>query len=387
MADETVEFEDIPPAKNTRLIGHAGAAAALQEAANSGKLAHGWMFCGPKGIGKATLAHRFARYLLCGGKSGPTENGGAANAPGLFGDALPQTDPAPCAGGTAPLYVPDDDPAFHRITAGAHADLTTIERRVDPKTGKRANHIAVDDVREIQSFLHHTAGEGGWRVVIVDSACEMNRNAANALLKALEEPPVRTLMLLVCHNPGGILPTIRSRCRKMVLRPPSLADVGAYLVDRAPGLTQAQADALATLTDCSIGQSLDLMAIGGMDTVARIIQLIGSVPAGLPIDQMHELAGSLGQSGNEAQFETFSMVIRWALEETIRKKAGKSAANGAETYGELAGLAAAAPLDRWLEVWENVGRLLDDVVHLNLDRKQVVLNAFLELDHAVERPA
>ena len=192
--------DEIPwpePRRNPDLIGHETAEQALIDSAASGRMPHAWLICGPEGIGKATLAYRFARYLLAGPQPA-----------GLFG-----------AGETG-LYVAPDHPVFRRVAAKGHADLMTVELGADPKTGRMRGEIVVDDVRAVSEFMHMTPAEGGFRVVIVDIVDAMNRNAANALLKILEEPPPQALLLLVCHAPGRVLATIRSRCRKLVLRPP-----------------------------------------------------------------------------------------------------------------------------------------------------------------------
>ncbi|HBC07947.1 MAG TPA: DNA polymerase III subunit delta', partial [Rhodospirillaceae bacterium] len=205
MSDD--DAPDLDPRANPDLIGHLEAEESLRTALEAGRLAHAWLITGPKGIGKATLAHRFARYVLSHGavlaKAAPTNDG-----PGLFGDAPPEPAPAPAgAGGDGPgLYLDPAHPVFHRTLAGSHADLMVIECAVDEKTGRRKGQIPVDAIRAVKGFLSLTAGEGAWRVVVIDSADDMNRNAANALLKVLEEPPPQALVILVSHNPGSLLP-------------------------------------------------------------------------------------------------------------------------------------------------------------------------------------
>ena len=185
------------PRENPHLVGHELAAGALVEAWGSGRLAHAWLIAGPRGIGKATLAYRFARFVLAGGEGGG--NDGLAMAP--------------------------EHPVFQRAAAGGHSDLAVIERGLGDRGRLRAE-IVVDDVRKANAFLSLTAGEGGWRVVIVDAADEMNRNAANALLKRLEEPPSRVLFLLVSHAPSRMPATLRSRCRLLSLVAAARAGAG-----------------------------------------------------------------------------------------------------------------------------------------------------------------
>ena len=188
------------PRENALLRGHAAAEAMLAEALRAGRLHHAWLITGPLGVGKATLAFRFARRLL--------------------------------AGGEGELALSATHPVFRRVAVGSHADLLTIEREWDPKKKRMRGEIIVDDVRRVSGFLRLTPAEGGWRVVIVDGAEDMNRQGQNALLKVLEEPPPQAILLLVCGAAGRLLPTIRSRCRRLALDKLEEADVAALLTDR-----------------------------------------------------------------------------------------------------------------------------------------------------------
>src|SRR3954452_6878723 len=207
--------DDPSPRATADLVGHAAAEAGLLKARESGRLAHGWLITGPPGIGKATLAFRFARFVLAGG----------AGEGALFG-AMPASS----------LALPADHPVFRQVAAAGHPDLLTIERLADEKSGKLKTSIAVEQVRKIADFLHLTAGAGGWRVVIVDTVDDLNANAANAMLKILEEPTRRALLLLVCNAPGGVLPTIRSRCRRLDLAPLAETEIDALLARLRPDL-------------------------------------------------------------------------------------------------------------------------------------------------------
>jgi len=203
------------PRENPDLEGHAAAEAQLLEAWRSGRLPHGWLFTGPQGIGKATLAYRFARFVLAGGGDGG----------GLFGDA------------PSDLRLDPAHPIFHRVASGGHSDLMFLEK------GKTV--IKVEDVRAAGTFLSLTPGEGAWRVVIVDSADDLNTAAANALLKVLEEPPDRALLILVSHAPGSLPATVRSRCCRLPLHPLPEATVRGLLGRWRPALAEDDAAALA----------------------------------------------------------------------------------------------------------------------------------------------
>ena len=346
------------PRLNDRLQGQEAAEATLLRAATSGRLPHAWLLTGPRGVGKATLAYRFARHLL----AEPTREAG------LFGDT-PET-----------LYVSPEDPVFRRVAAGGHSDLLTLERQADEK-GKMRSVIPVDDVRRLLSFARMTAGEGGWRVAIVDSIDEMNRNAANALLKILEEPPPRSLLLLVSHAPGALLPTIRSRCCQLALAPLGEGLVAQLLQSHEADLSTEEALALARLSEGSIGRALSLARHGGLALYGDMIALLGTLPT-LDVKALHALAERWGQGKDPAAFETGMALLVWWLGRLIR--AGSTGGAITEVVaGESAltgRLLAGQPLAQWLGLWEKISRLFARTEAANLDRKQVVLTAFLSLE-------
>lgn len=360
-----MESTAIPPRENLRLLGHAGAEKILLEAAGSGRLAHAWIIAGPRGIGKATLAFRFARYLLAGGDA---NSGG-----GLFGDA-PQT-----------LEIDAEDPVFRRVASGGHSDLFTIERTASPTTKNLRTEIVVEDVRGASGFLRLTPGEGAWRVVIVDAADEMNRAAANAILKVLEEPPPATVFLLVSHAPGRLLPTIRSRCRMLPLQPLEYDVLGTLLSEYCRELEDHERDMLAGLAEGSIGNALSLADAGGLALYREMMKLLASI-ASLDIAAVHALGDKLARAGNTAAFETFSRMLTDWLQRLVRNAAsGESQAELVPGEAEaMAAFGGAARLAQNLAVWEKVSRLLSSAERVNLDRKQVVVSAFLSLQAAVQ---
>ncbi len=382
MTTDHDDSEMFPAAReNPGLLGHEDAEQTLRQGFESGRLAHAWLISGPEGIGKATLAYRFARYVLANGSEG-----GDAGA-GLFGESLlpgetPETN--------GPLYLAPGHPVFQRVAAGGHVDLTSVERTVNEKTGKLRTEIIVEDVRGVGQFFRLTAGEGGWRVAVVDCADEMNPSAANALLKVLEEPPERALLLLVSHNPGRLLPTIRSRCRKLALQPLEEETVASLIGAYRPDLDPSDTTALARLADGSPGRALALAAEGGLDLYREMTGLLETLPR-LDIAALHAFGGKLGRTGADDAFRTATGLFRWWLARLILATAGDAAGNQSQGAGRfspdeealIGRLGAAAGLDRWFEVWEKINRLLDKTDSVNLNRKQVVLNVFLTLENAV----
>lgn len=358
------------PRETPELIGHAAAERALLDAFQAARLSHAWLICGPRGIGKATLAYRFARFLLAHGET----NGG----PSLFGPAVP-------AAAAESLYVAPDDPVFRRVSSGAHADLITVERGFsDDARQKPRSEIVVADVRRIGSFLGMTPAEGGWRVVIVDAADEMNPNAMNAVLKVLEEPPPRSVLLLVCHNPGRLLPTVRSRCRRLVLNPLDDEAVAGLLCRFNPGLAATDAAALARLSDGSIGRAVALAEEGGLELYRDLMGLLGTLPK-LDIPALHDFADRLSRPTADAAFRTVMDLLQNWLGRLIRFGATPPPTNGTADDPESAlstRLLTAGGLEPWLEVWEKITSLLARTDGANLDRKSVILNAVLMIDKA-----
>lgn len=365
---ETGEEIPLSPRQTPNLIGHDEGEARFLSAWRSGRLPHAWLISGPRGIGKASFAFRVARFAL--------SEGGNTEPAGLFGDAAPADS----------LQLDPEHPIFRRIASGAHPDLMTLERSINPDTNKLRSSIAVDDVRKAGDFMRLTASEGGWRVVIVDSVDELNTNAANALLKVLEEPPERALLLLVSHAPGRLLATIRSRCCRLTLKRLPDQDVADLLAARRPGVPAEDRLAIARLADGSPGKALSLVDDNGLDLYRGIIALMTHLP-NPPVPAVHAFGDTLARNGAEEAFRMATELMAWWIGRVARSGArgqGEPVPIIPEEQGCGSRLLNAAGVDRWMEVWEKINRLSDQIDRLNLDRKQALLSMFHALQGAMK---
>ena len=351
-----------PPRQATTLFGHEAAERTLVESVRGGRLPHAWLIAGPPGIGKATLAFRFARYLLAGA---PVDTG-------LFGDA------------PASLALPEDHPTFRRVASGGHADLLTIERPLaetrEKGASKRVRDLPINEVRRIAPFLRMTPAEGGWRVVILDEAERMNRHGANAVLKVLEEPPTRALILMVANNPGRLLPTIRSRCRLLRLSPLPEATLEAVLRQAAPEMPDADRRLLARLAEGSLGRALALLDGDGLALYRALMDMLATLPEPDPV-AVHAFGDRLSGPASEGAWQTTTELLLGWLERLVR-------ANARQDWPEdlkdgdavvMRRLGERHGLDRLLELWDKTSHLIARTEGANLDRKQTVLAVFAAL--------
>ena len=363
-AAEPDRIDGAPHPRDTRrLYGQEDAEQRFLDAFAQDRLHHGWLITGPRGIGKATLAWRLARFLLA------TEPGG-----GLFG--APQS-----------LDVDPDHPVSHRIAAGSEPGLLPIRRAVDDKTGKLKTQITVDEVRKLRDFFGLSAAEGGRRVVIVDAADEMNPNAANALLKLLEEPPAGAMLLLVAHQPSRLLPTIRSRCRELRLHPLN-PDAMARALEQALGEV-SHAGALAELSGGSVGEAIRVLNGGGLELYAAIVNILSDLPR-LSRPAVLKMCNSLGGREAEPRFDLTVRLLDLALARLAR--AGATGQPLTEAAPGEAALAARLSPDaraarRWAELAADLGARARSGRAVNLDPGALVLDMFLRLESAALRAA
>lgn len=364
--------ERIHPRENADLLGHDSAESEIIDAWTSGRLHHAWLISGPKGIGKATLAYRFARFVLAGGGDTPADDGAA-----LFG-----AEEMPAAPTT--LAVDPEHPVFRRVAANGHGDLQVIERGMSDDGKRMQTVIPVEKIRSVGHTMSLTAGEGGWRVIIVDGAEEMNPNAANALLKVLEEPPPRALLLLVTHAPGRLLPTIRSRCCQLRLSSLEPALVDTLVAQHRPDLSAEDRQVLARLSDGSIGRALDLADSGGVALQRDLIAIMNSLPA-LDMKSAHKFADKIARRDADAAWRTAVDLASRSLADLVASSArGEDLATrgyGPAEAASLARLQSLARPDQWIDVWEKNAGLFAKADSANLDRKQVMLNALATMEN------
>lgn len=358
--------EEIGPAWTDRLIGHEAAEQAFLKAHAAGRMPHAWLISGPKGVGKATVAYRMARFLLAQPVDG--EQGG-----GMFGDLEPAA---------TSLQMPAEDRVFRQVAQKAHPDFRLLERTINQKSGKLRTEIVIDDVRAVIEFLHLKPSASRWRVVIVDSADDLNRNSANALLKILEEPAPNTVLLLLSHAPQALLPTIRSRCRKLPLQP--LADdlIAAEIGARFPKTAPADRQVAALTAGGSLGQAIRMVESDGVGLLREIGTLMSGWPR-LDAGLLHKLGDKLAGRDQGPQFDLAVELLGWWFARMARAAATGIAPNPEVFQGESALIARmrdAASLDRWLALWEKVSRLFDRVQSVNLDRKQAWVAGFLAIE-------
>lgn len=338
-------------------LGQEAAEKQFLDAYNGGRLHHAWLLHGKKGVGKATFAYRAARFLLADEKS---EEGG------LFGAAMAPTS----------LDRPADDPGCRRVIAGSHADQFTVEPE------KAGRQISAESARGLIQSLQLTAGEGAWRVAIIDAADDLNRSAANILLKLIEEPPPRTLLFLVSHNPGRLLPTIRSRCARLPLAPLSDEIVARILADRRP---EAESDDLAAavrLAGGSAGTGLALLDGGG----AAIVQGLAVVLAarrgegGLAADVF---AGQVARNPFHHALAGETL-LAWLA--AAARPPGVAAVDGLtpELAAQAEAAAALGPKP-WLDLYAHAAQRLERARAVNLDPTQTLVDILARVQALLTR--
>lgn len=366
MSDDTPPAPDqVPgtphPRETSQLYGQSEAEQSFLGAFNSNRLHHGWLVCGPEGIGKATLAWRIARFLLA---SPPSEDAG------LFGAPPPAES----------LEIAQDHPVARRILAGAEPGLASVTRSPNDQ-GRLRDQIVVDDIRRLSRFFGLSAADGGRRVVLVDAADDMNTSAANALLKMLEEPPARATILLVSHQPTRLLPTIRSRCRTLRLSPLPPADMSRALA-QAGATLPADTEALSALAAGSVGAALRLLALDGLGQYDRLLGLVASLPR-LDRPAAMKLAESVSGRGAADEFDQMLTLIDILLARLARTGATGQAPLPEGAPGEAQVLSRLAPTAHKAQAWAHLAAAVSARGRhgqaVNLDPAALVLDTVFKI--------
>ncbi len=339
-----MENEDIlAPAANPDLIGHTAAEKTLLAAWNSGRFPHAVMLVGRRGIGKATLAYRLARFVFSQG----------GDASGLFAAEAPNT-----------LAVPVDSPVFAQVAARSRTDFRVADLLADWETQAYDATIGIDKIREFSSLFQLTAGQGGWRVAVIDAVDDMTLPASNSLLKILEEPPPRCLLILVCHSLGAALPTIRSRCFRVSLSALSAEDAGRVVdLVRSGEVESGELEAALALAQGSPGDALSLLVGGAIALHNDVQDLIKSTRKFTSVD-IGPIIQRVADRNRPGNFLLFCRLMRDVLERDVLRLTREQQTADA---GERAHLA------RLLEVWEEINQMLGQTDALNLDRGQAVV--------------
>jgi DNA polymerase-3 subunit delta' len=326
------------PAENPALFGHEEAKAMLLGAFRAGKMPHALILAGPQGIGKATLAFHLANFLIDG--QDRIEIG--------------KLDPA--------------SPLFRQIAMGAHPSVLHLTRPTNERTKGFKTVVTVDEIRKVNRFLSMTSHDGGWRVVIVDAADDMNRNAANALLKNLEEPPAKTVFVLIAHSRGALLPTIRSRAQIVRLQPLSEPDLLSALgqIDDMAGIQGDSARALAERASGSVRQAILLTQHGGLEIAVAVDELARA--GRLDIAGAHRLADAVSGRDRAVPFEVFN-------DRALELLAAAASDAAAQHNLDLA--------NRLSTAWHEAKIAISETQTYNLDQKQHALAMISRLNNAL----
>ena len=337
------------PHVTSRLYGHSAAEQTFLDALGSGRMPHAWLLCGPEGTGKSTFAHLAARAILSG----------------------------------EPTFRHDDSiAAHHRIAEGNETALTILRRSLNEKTGKLRSNISVEEVRALKRALTFAATEGGWRVVIVDPAEDMNPSAANALLKVLEEPPDRVVFFLISHTPRRLLPTILSRCRRLDFSPLEESDLAdayeATIGEPAP-------DAIIAAARGSVGAAISLAADGGTALQEAIAEVLAPLPGHIDRVALHSLADTAAAAGKDDAFRTATKLIANLTARMATCAAGSDAPPAG--YERLAHTATVVSAPLWADTTQQIIATTERTLALNLDRRQALLDMVARIEKVAKGAA
>ncbi|TGD42192.1 DNA polymerase III subunit delta' [Pseudotabrizicola sediminis] len=356
------------PRETVRLYGHEQAESAFLNAFTSGRLHHGWLITGPKGVGKATLAWRVARFLL----ATPEEDGG------MFAAPPPES-----------MDIPADAPVARRMLQLAEPRLFLLRRGANDKETALSADIRVDEVRRMKSFFALSAADGGRRVAIIDAADDLNTGAANALLKLLEEPPSGVTFLVIAHQPHRLLPTIRSRCRELRLTALTPEPLARALEQAGGAVDPDDVQALGELAGGSVGEAFRLTNLDGLKTYASLTQLFTTLPR-LDRPRALALAETGAGKGSEERFDLIVTLLdlflaRLARAGTLRQLPPEAARGEGDLFARL------APSEQAARAWADLAQTLSLRARrgkaVNLDPAALLMDSLLKIDETAAQLA
>ncbi len=305
-------------------VGHKSALREVTEALGSGRMPHAWLIAGVEGIGKAAFAKHISQLVLC---------------------------------------QKDKDSAAKLVASEAHPDLLFVRREIDEKTGTLKNTIPVEKILTVAPFLHKTAAHNGWRVVIVDEAHTLNRFGQNAILKIVEEPPPRALILLTVTTPGILLPTIRSRARTLQLLPLSYDEMRAVLAANASKHPPDDIDTAVQLSGGSVGFAFKILRTETLPLYRELLSILDALPE-MDVARMHKLADQIARKSDAESFEALSALFI----ERLRKAAHDEASERPSARADMA-----------LKIWDKTRAAFATAEAANLDKKLTFINAICDI--------
>ncbi|WP_455477558.1 DNA polymerase III subunit delta' [Bartonella sp. B41] len=332
------QYDDIAmvllPLQSNVIFGHKVARHFLAQMRKEGRLHHALLFEGERGIGKATLAYHFAWNILNSQE-----------------DDFLQPEPRSVV--------------WRQMMQGSHPNLLHVSRSFDFKTQKFKTGVLVDDIRNVLCFLNQTSHDGGWRIVIIDPADDMNRNAANAILKTLEEPPAKTLFIIITHSLGRLFPTIRSRCQRISLRPlcdDEMKQAIAHIFSNQITLDEKDIEIIIQKSKGNPRNAALLIHHGGIEIIKKVDAFFEQSFCDLAV--VHTLAQELSHSSSEIQFQQFCDKIL----DKIQRTAIMFAEKGNLVFSK-----------KCAQTWQETNQKIGEMQLFNLDKKQFIINLLLKL--------
>lgn len=344
-----------PPSHNTLMFGHEKQEKLFLDLFEKGTLPHAMIFSGPQGIGKTTMAYRLARFLLKHGKGEEEQDSLFAAQPLKF----------------TSLEVESGDPVSMRVASGGHPDFRCIERAFDTDKGKQDSALKVETLRKIEPFLRMKSSDGGWRVVIVEDADTMNRNAQNAILKILEEPPSKVLLILVAHRPGALIPTIRSRARMIPFSPLEDTVMRDLLSKHGCYLEKDHMSLLLKMAEGRIGQAIRLAEEGGITILHDILSYLTNLQ-NLDMVRIHDLAQEISPAAQDKEYRLFTEMMQWVVRQILFDRA-----RGQKSNPPLDAIMPDASLEKLVKISDELKTLFAKTDFSNLDRRDAVRGSFV----------